>query len=356
MLAGMAISYRRSPLLGLARRSPGVPEWLARRIAGEPVEVEGRVLNRGVQVLLALAERTGTEGLEGATVEERRANIRRVSRLGMPVATNLRVYERVIDGPASRLRLRVYRPFGAGRASPAIVYFHGGGWVVGGLDTHDAPCRVLAAASRCVVVSVDYRLAPEHPFPAPVDDCLSAWQWVTAHADELGIDASAVGVMGDSAGANLATVVARVGRDLDGPPPAAQGLVYPATDFSVEARSVELFAEGFFLTRESMHWFRDHYLPSRADRTDPLASPLLADDVAGVAPALVWTAGFDPLRDEGMAYAEKLEKAGVPTRHHCYDDQVHGFFGMGVVPGGLGIIEEVCTQMGDLLRESAGAA
>lgn len=336
-----------------SRRSTGLPKGLVQRVAGDPIEIEGRVLNRDLQLLIALAERTGSNALEGQSAQERRDDLKKVSKLGMPIATNVHVHERIIEGPASPICLRVYRPHGVTGTAPAITFFHGGGWVVGDLDTHDGSCRVLAVASGCVVVSVDYRLAPEHPCPAAIDDCLAAYQWVANNGDELAIDGNAVGVMGDSAGGNLAAVIAQAARKIDAPKPVAQGLVYPATDFSMGTHSVELFAEGFFLTRESMHWFRDQYVPDRTERTDPSVSPLLADDVSGVAPALVWTAGFDPLRDEGFAYAEKLDKAGVATTYRCYDDLIHGFFGMGTLPGMIDIIEEMSAQMGDLVRSSA---
>ncbi len=349
----MDISYKHPLLVRLARRRTGVPDRLVQKLAGDPIEVDGRVLNRGIQLLLSIAERSGRNALEGSSAQERRDELKKVAKLGMPVATDLFVNERLLDGPESPIRVRIYRPHGAEPNPPAIVFFHGGGWVVGDLDTHDGSARVLAAASGCVVVSVDYRLAPEHPFPAGLDDCLAAYQWVTANGAELAIDPEAVAVMGDSAGGNLAAVVAQVTRDLECPSPIAQGLIYPGTDFTSRTRSAELFADGFFLTEESMHWFRDQYLPDRATWSDPLVSPLLAKDLAGCAPAWVWTAGFDPLRDEGRAYAEKLEKAGVPTHYRCYDDQVHGFFGMGSLPGGIAIVEEVARQMGELVRESA---
>jgi len=342
--------FRRSAPVAVLRTLLNAPDAVIGRLAGPPIEVDGRVLNRSVQLMLWAAERSGQDGLEGQDVADRRANIRRASRLAMPLATGVHVADRVIPGPESPLRIRVYRSFGAEATPPAIVKFHGGGWVVGDLDTHDGSCRMLARHSGCAVVSVDYRLAPEHPFPAPVDDSVAAYRWVVANAGELSIDGRAVAVMGDSAGGNLAAVVAQVARDLDVAPPVAQGLVYPGTDFGMGTRSHELFADGFFLTRESMTWFRHQYLPEDQSIDDPLVSPLRADDVSGVAPAWVWTAGFDPLRDEGRAYADKLEKAGVPTNYRCYDDQVHGFFGMGIVPGGLEIIAEVSTRMGELVR------
>ncbi|MEZ5238787.1 MAG: alpha/beta hydrolase [Microthrixaceae bacterium] len=349
----MEIEYHRGIPQRVASALLALPDPIVQRIAGDPITVDGRTLNRSVQLLLAVAERAGRNALTLGSVEQRRAELRRTAALGMPRARHLHVVDRVIPGPEAELPVRIYRPFGLGATPPAIVFFHGGGWVVGDLDTHDGSCRALAVSSGCVVVSVDYRLAPEHRFPAAPHDCLAAYRWVVANAAEISVDPAAVAVAGDSAGGNLAAVVARLARDIDVPAPVAQGLIYPGTDFRMQSRSVELFAEGFFLTEESMHWFRDQYLPEDVSVEDPLVSPLLAEDLAGVAPAWVWTAGFDPLRDEGRAYAEKLEKAGVTTHYRCYDDQVHGFFGMGVLPGGLEVIEEMGANLGGLIRVSA---
>ena len=351
----MTIAYDRGIPFRLTSCLLAMPDLLIGRLAGGPIEVDGRRLNRSVQLMLAMSEKLDRNGLAQGTVQQRRDELSRVAALAMPVAKRMHVVERSIPGPESNLAVRIYRPFGLGATPPAIVYYHGGGWVVGDLDTHDGSCRALAAASDCVVVSVDYRLAPEHRFPAAPEDCLAAYTWVVANSGDLSIDPRSVAVAGDSAGGNLAAVVAQQARGLDVAPPVAQGLIYPATDFRMQTRSIDLFEDGFFLTRESMHWFRDHYLPEATSLEDPMASPLLADDVSGVAPAWVWTAGFDPLRDEGRAYAERLDAAGVATQYRCYDDQVHGFFGMGVLPGGLEIIEEIGAQLGELIRRSTPA-
>jgi acetyl esterase len=236
---------------------------------------------------------------------------------------------------------------------PAIVYYHGGGWVVGDLDSHDGSCRTLAKHSGCVVVSVDYRRAPEAAFPHPLEDCLAAFRHVYDHPQQYSVTPGAVAVMGDSAGANLAAAVCLVSRD-EGPVPIAQSLVYPATDLRMTAPSIDTFATGFMLTKEDMLWYRGHYLPDPQTVLDPRVSPLLAEDLTGLPPAAVWTAGFDPLRDEGMAYAERLLEAGNQAQHSCFDDQIHGFFGMGVLPGGMDRIETVCRQTGDLVHRCAG--
>jgi acetyl esterase len=235
------------------------------------------------------------------------------------------------DGPHGPIPLRLYRPKGvvATAALPTLVFFHGGGWVIGDLDTHDVLCRQLTAEAGVGVIAVDYRLAPEHKFPVAVDDSWAATRWVAAHAVELGVDTSRLAVGGDSAGGNLAAVVALLARDQGGPALALQILIYPVTDLGAEAQSYSDFAEGFMLTRESMRWFRAHYLARADEATDWRVSPLRAASLAGLPPALVVTAGFDPLRDEGAAYARKLREAGVRVDAIDYGGMVHGFAGMG---------------------------
>ena len=228
---------------------------------------------------------------------------------------------------AEQIPCRVYRPKGvpASTALPALIFFHGGGWVIGDLETHDVLCRQLTAGAGISVVNVDYRLAPEHKFPAAIDDAWTATRWVAAHAAELAIDASRLAVGGDSAGGNLAAVVALLARDQRGPALRLQVLTYPVTDVAAESPSYAEFADGFMLTRDSMRWFIAHYLRGQQDALDWRASPLRAPSLAGVAPALVVTAGFDPLRDEGDAYARRLREAGVRVDTICYGGMIHGF-------------------------------
>lgn len=337
-------------LTRLARAALRLPDPVLDRLIGAPpLVVDGRVLDRRVQAIVSIGDRLGLTA-EETDVTARREGLRRSARLAMPRRTDLHVVDRRIPGPESELSLRVYRRFGSEAEPPAIVYFHGGGWVVGDLDTHDGSCRLIADATGCVVIAVNYRLAPEHPFPAPVDDAVGAYRWVRTHARELAIDADRVGVMGDSAGGNLAAVVAQVTRDGDVPGPHGQCLVYPSTNAHFDTRSHELFADGPLLTRADVEWYRGHYLPDTDDWDSPLSSPLRQSDLAGTAPAVIVTAGFDPLRDEGMAYADALAQAGVAVRARCYDDMVHGFFGMGILPGGMAMATEIATAMGDLLR------
>jgi len=244
-----------------------------------------------------------------------------------------------------KVAVRVYRP-AADETLPALVFFHGGGWTIGDLDTHDVLCRQLAAGARCAVLSVDYRLAPEHPFPGAVDDCFFATEYVCLHSKELGIDPARVAVGGDSAGGNLAAVVALMARDKAGPALAGQLLIYPATDQRCAFPSHERNGEGYLLTRDAIRFFRAGYLPNPADRTDWRASPLLAASHAGLPPAFVLTAGYDPLIDEGRAYAERLAAAGVPVAYKEYGDMVHGFilFG-GVLEVANAAVADCCEHL-----------
>jgi acetyl esterase len=230
-----------------------------------------------------------------------------------------------IPGPAGEIPIRVYTPKIQSPA-PALIYFHGGGWVLGDLESHDHVCRALANNASCIVLSVDYRLAPEHKFPAAVHDSFAATQWIADLAGELGVDRSRIAVGGDSAGGNLAAVVSQIAIDRGGPSIAYQLLIYPSTDMRMNMPSIEENADGPLLTKASMHWFVNHYLNSDADRTDPLASPLLASNLRGLPPAFILTAECDPLRDEGEAYGQHLREAGVPVDVQRYKGLPHGFF------------------------------
>jgi acetyl esterase len=242
----------------------------------------------------------------------------------------------VAEGPAGPIPLRLYRPLEAAgdmarAALPVLVYFHGGGWVIGDLDTHDTLCRQLANGSGCAVVAVDYRMGPEHRFPAAVDDCIAATRWVHDHADSLGLDARRLAVGGDSAGGNLAAVVSIAARDAGAPSIAWQLLIYPATDMRRGAASHTTNGSGYLLTRETIDYFHDHYMVDPRDDLDWRASPLLHPDLARLPPALVLTAGYDPLRDEGLQYAAALTAAGGRASEVCFERQLHGFILMGRV-------------------------
>jgi acetyl esterase len=244
--------------------------------------------------------------------------------------------------------LRLYRPQHGG-VPPVLVYFHGGGWTIGDLDTHDVLCRQLCLASGAAVVSVDYRLAPEHRFPAAADDCIAATRWVRRAAAALELDGSRIAVGGDSAGGNLAAVVCLALRDAGDPPPAFQLLIYPATDTRAVAPSHTSNGQGYVLTSDSVAYYRGHYTPDVSSWTDWRASPLLAASHAKLPPALVLTAGFDPLRDEGRQYADALSAAGVRTQYVCFERQIHGFITMSKV------LDEARTAValcGSVLREA----
>jgi acetyl esterase len=236
------------------------------------------------------------------------------------------------SGPAGPIPLRLYRGLGTatGAALPLLVYFHGGGWTIGDLNTHDIVCRTLANKAHCAVAAVDYRMGPEHKFPAAVDDCVAATRWLAEHGPALGVDAARVAVGGDSAGGNLAAVVAITLRDADGPSLVFQALAYPATDQRMETASHIKFGEGYLLTRNNMLWFRDNYL-SPGDYDDWRASPIRAADLARLPPAHIITAGYDPLLDEGRAYSDRLVAAGVPVLYECFEGMTHGFLTMGGV-------------------------
>jgi len=232
------------------------------------------------------------------------------------------------DGPEGSLPVRVYYPEADG-PHPTLVYFHGGGYVLGSLETHDALCRALTNAAECAVVSVDYRLAPEHRFPAAVEDAYFAVEWVANHGESVDLDPTRIAVGGDSAGGNLSAAVTLVSKDRGGPDLAHQTLIYPAVDSPVtgEYDSYEENAEGYFLEREGMEWFLEQYVDDEIHLRNEYFAPILAD-LSGVPPASVVTAGFDPLRDEGQAYAAKLEAAGVEVHTHHFEDMIHGFANM----------------------------
>jgi len=241
-----------------------------------------------------------------------------------------RVEQRNIPGPGPAIPVRIYTPTGAG-PFPILVWFHGGGWVVGDLDMADATARHLAVGAGCIVVSVDYRLAPETKFPGPADDCYAATQWAVQHASQINGDPERIAVGGDSAGGNLAAAVSLMARDRSGPALAFQLLVYPVTQRDYTTSSYQSYADGYLLSRASMQWYWDHYLHSPTDASNPYAAPRVAPDLSALPPALVITAECDPLCDEGAAYARRLQAAGVPATYSCYSGMIHGFFGMPAV-------------------------
>jgi acetyl esterase len=257
------------------------------------------------------------------------------------------VTDRTIPGPGGPLPARVYTPArAAGGPLPCLVYYHGGGWVFGDIEGVDTICRAVANRAGCKVVSIEYRLAPEHKFPAPLDDCYAALTWVAANGPQLGVDTTRLAVGGDSAGGNLAAAVTLRARDERGPSLRYQVLVYPVTNHDFGTVSYEENGDDYLLTREMMQWFWNHYLNSAAEGRQPLASPLAAGSLAGLPPALVLTAEFDPLRDEGEAYAARLKDAGVRVRQKRFPGQIHGFWQMvGVFPMALEAAGDVAAEL-----------
>lgn len=310
-------------LANLAMQMPR--SWMS-KLSGGRVEIDDFVLDEQVQFAIAMHARLGKKHTHELSIDEARRELELASQILAPRPRVLdRIEERKIPGPGGLIPTRMYVPLSHRKPSGALVFFHGGGFVLGSLTSHDPPCRVLADDGRVIVIAVDYRLAPEHRFPAATDDAIAAFRWVASNAASLGIDPKRIAVGGDSAGGTLSAVVAQQTKN-DAIRPAMQMLIYPATDMTMSSPSHTQMGSGFFLEHETMLWFRDHYLRGPEDRRDVRASPLFADDLRGLPPAFVATAGFDPLRDEGEAYADKLRAAGVPVTYRCYPSLFHGFF------------------------------
>lgn len=304
-------------------------------------------LHPDYEAMLAAMEELGGPKITEMAVADAREMFRMMQpAVDIPVG---KVENTSIDGPGGQIPLRIYTPPNADAPPPIAMMFHGGGWVIGDLDTADSQSRELCAGAGCIVVSVDYRLAPEHRFPAAADDCFAATCWASENGAALGGDPSRLAVVGDSAGGNLAAVVTLMARDAGSPHIAAQVLAYPVTDGSrFETASYRELAEGYLLTAEAMHWFWDKYADPEV-RDDPRASPLVADDLSGLPPALVMTAEYDPLRDEGEAYAKALEAAGNTVECVRFDGFLHGFFAHGsTIPATRPAMEKTCAMIRSL--------
>jgi acetyl esterase len=289
-------------------------------------------LDPQVEALLQQMQQQGVPPVHTLTpIQARESRNALFVKLGGPPEEVAHVENLTIPGPAGAILIRAYTPQGGG-PFPVLVYFHGGGWVICNLNTHDSVCRSLANRASCVVVSVDYRLAPEHKFPAAVDDAYAATQWVLYNAHRINADHTRIAVGGDSAGGNLAAVVSLMACDRGGPPLIYQLLVYPVTNLSsFDTDSYHEHGEGYLLTKESMEWYRGHYIGREEELWDPHASPLLARGLGGLPPALVITAEFDVLTDEAEAYAGRLRQAGVPVAYSCYRGMIHAFFSLAMV-------------------------
>lgn len=312
-----------------------------------PIVLDGERLHPEIQLLLTLRRLSGGGALHADDPDVVRRRMLTESRqFSDPQVSLDAIRELTIAGPGGPLRARHYVPKVSG-PRPLLVFFHGGGFVVGDLDTHDEPCQLLCHHAGVHVLSVAYRLAPEQPFPAGVEDALAAFRWAKDHASTIGADSLRVGVGGDSAGGNLAAVVSQVTAAEGGPAPAFQLLVYPVTDRGVKRRSRVLFADGFFLTAADIDWFDDAYVGGREEyASDPRVAPIRAKSLAGLCPAIVVTAGFDPLRDEGDEYAEALDAAGVKVVWKRHPGFIHGFFNMsGVSPAARAAVVEIADEL-----------
>lgn len=313
------------PLQGMALHAVfALPRPFRRLIAGPPIRRDGLELALDAQLLLRMVALTDNQ-LVGTTPTAARAHIEAAKNLvAAPMITGVQTRDLDIPTDDGPIPARLYEPVNLPAGSPLLVYFHGGGWVIGSIETHDSTCRYLARNAHVRVLSVGYRLAPEHRFPTAARDALAAFQFASREADDLGADSAAIAVGGDSAGANLAASVC-LQATKNGSRPVFQLLFYPTTDATTRRRSRDLFADGFFLTDDDMTWYLDHYCPDIEQRHDPRVSVLLAEDLRGLPPAYVATAGFDPLRDEGNAFADRLRDAGVPVVKRQHDDLIHGF-------------------------------
>jgi acetyl esterase len=309
-----------------ARSILKLPKPVIRRLAGAPVVIDGRTLDPEMQLVLRLQRLEGP-AVETLPIRKGRAKVVEQAKVVGGTPPIGAVTDRTIDGPGGPLTLRFYTPRGLTGDAPALVFFHGGAWIYGDLDSHDAVCRFLAEEAQVRVVAVDYRLAPEAPFPAGFEDALAAWRWITEHAKGIAIDPTRIAVGGDSAGGNFAALVAQHAVKDAGIKPAFQLLIYPVTDFLNASASRETYAEGFYLTKAYLDLGEENYLLGDEDLADPRLSPL-HQDVTGVAPAYLVTAGFDPLLDEGKAYADKLRAAGVPVEYVCEEALIHSFANM----------------------------
>lgn len=335
---------------------PRVPTRVKRFLAGgRKITIDGNTLDATAHLLLAAQRLSRTGGLGASGDPETARALMRNSHVAMAPKITVPTTDRVLPGPGGDLRTRHYRPAVAARP-PLLVFFHGGGFVLGDIESHDGLCRMICRDAAIQVLSVDYRLAPEHKAPAAVEDCLAAYQWALEHAADLGADPTRIGIGGDSAGGTLAALVTLQCRDQGILQPTLQVLLYPALNMSGETRSRALFSDGFFVSKAENDWFTDSFLGgTEYSADDPRVSPLKAD-LTGLAPALVFTGGFDPLRDEGDEYAASLRAAGVPVEHRQFGSLPHGFASIAPLGGDSAVaIADTIAAIGNYFGGRAGS-
>ena len=338
------------PVLELAHTALSEEDAL-RLLDGHRIRRGSRTMDPKAQIVGEFVKSIRVPGYFPPLPELRQQLRTMVTLMDEPAPALTRIENVRIPGPAGEIPARVYSARAAGALMPAVVYFHGGGWVQGDLETHHGLCARLAQHAGALVVAVDYRLAPEHKFPAAVEDCLAAYTWLRAHGRELGADPARVAVAGDSAGGNLSAVVSQLAAAGKVPVPTCQALIYPAVDFSFETDSHRDMVDGHVIPRDRVLWYMEQYLRSEADKADLRASPLRAPSLAGQPPTMIVTAGFDPLRDEGRAYADRLRGAGIDVVYREYPGQIHAFVSLTkAIPQGL-----ACTlEVADYLRQRLG--
>jgi acetyl esterase len=339
------------PALELAHIALSEAEAL-RFLEGQRISMGGRTMDAKAQIVGEFVKSIRVPGYFPPLPELRQQLRTMVTLMDEPAPSLPRVENINIPGPAGPILARVYDPVGKpGAALPAVAYFHGGGWVQGDLESHHGLCARLALHSGALVVAVDYRLAPEHKFPAAVEDSLAAYRFLRSRGREIGADPERVGVAGDSAGGNLSAVVSQLAAHSDVPVPTCQVLIYPAVDFFFTTASHRELENAHVIPRDRIVWYAEQYLREEADRTDPRAAPVRTADLAGQPPALVITAGFDPLRDEGRVYADRLREAGVDVVYHEYSGQIHAFISLTkVIPQGM----ECTREVADYVRRRLG--
>lgn len=316
--------------------------------------VDGKRLDLQLAAMLQMGDLVGKANVTAETPDAARREMREsVQIASSPALEHVRSRDFDIPGPGGKIPARFYEPDEISPTSPLVMYIHGGGWVTGDLETHDSLCRVIASKANVRVVAIDYRLSPEHRFPAAPDDCLAAFRWLAEHAEEFGTDAARIAVMGDSAGGNLSAVIGWETRN-EAVKPALQVLLYPGTSGLERAPSRSTFGAGYLLSQDDIDWFLGHYMSDGMDPEDPRFAPLFAKDLKGAPRALVYTAGFDPLLDEGKAYATRLRNEGVDTHYECFDSLIHGFAVIdGICDAAAVAVDRICEDVGRAFRDRA---